>query len=493
MTRSWMIGSRPDCDLVVDLPKVSGRHCRLERDADGLALEDLGSTNGTYVNGVRINGKVRVTPGDSLTCGLSTPIPWPPGAIDVDLDDPAPPAARPAPGVDPAPAPMLHLRGEATVIGRDADCDHRLDLAMISGRHARLSRDGDRVWVEDLGSSNGTFVNGRRVEGKAAVAWGDTINLGSHAFVLADGPADDAPGTRPGRVETASPGPSSHGPGAGSTPARTEPNRGSVGALSSPRRLVALLGQAPVAALLVLMTAGARTPGPAAPGEWSRAGHGATAALYWLGVAAVWFGLSDAVLATAVDPTRLRGGPASGGAAAVWCRTLVLGALCVGQCVLAWVIVSSAAGLKGSGLPVLAVLVLSSAVGLGLGLVILAAASGPRTAWSLAALALVATGGLGGGAWPLSRMPPLVRAAADATPSRWAFEGLLLLESDRRPLPESSGFTRDLAEDSFPAESGRMGVRADLLALALSAIGLSAAAGFIARERGRGLVWGREA
>ena len=47
MARSWTIGSGPDCDLVVDRPVVSGRHCRLTRVGDGYLLEDLGSTNGT--------------------------------------------------------------------------------------------------------------------------------------------------------------------------------------------------------------------------------------------------------------------------------------------------------------------------------------------------------------------------------------------------------------------------------------------------------------
>ena len=52
--RSWVIGSRADCDVVVDSPLVSARHCQLTQVADGFLLNDLGSTNGTYVNGVRI-------------------------------------------------------------------------------------------------------------------------------------------------------------------------------------------------------------------------------------------------------------------------------------------------------------------------------------------------------------------------------------------------------------------------------------------------------
>jgi pSer/pThr/pTyr-binding forkhead associated (FHA) protein len=75
--RSWTIGSAAECDLLVDRPTVSARHCRLTRDAEGYALEDLGSSNGTCVNGRRITSSVRVRPQDRITLGADVPLPWP--------------------------------------------------------------------------------------------------------------------------------------------------------------------------------------------------------------------------------------------------------------------------------------------------------------------------------------------------------------------------------------------------------------------------------
>lgn len=64
-----------------------------------------------------------------------------------------------------------------TVIGRDGVCDIVLPTGTVSRRHARILREGDRCYLEDLGSNNGTFVNGRRIEGRVCLKPGDRINL----------------------------------------------------------------------------------------------------------------------------------------------------------------------------------------------------------------------------------------------------------------------------------------------------------------------------
>ncbi|MFA6004317.1 MAG: FHA domain-containing protein, partial [Elusimicrobiota bacterium] len=51
---SLTVGRKPDNDIVIDNPAVSGRHCRIFLQGDVYFVEDLGSTNGTYVNGKRI-------------------------------------------------------------------------------------------------------------------------------------------------------------------------------------------------------------------------------------------------------------------------------------------------------------------------------------------------------------------------------------------------------------------------------------------------------
>ena len=266
MPTSWTIGSATDCDLVVNEPKVSGHHCRLTREGGGYVLEDLDSTNGTFLKGVRINGRVPVARGDAITLGLTTPMPWPPeddgttvirigrepdndvvidlpmvsghharviwaglpgeaviedlgssngtavGALErkitrapFTVEDTIFLGTHPLPATfvlaktDPSLVPLLAFDGGEIVAGRDATCDRVFHVLMVSGRHARLKREGDRIVIEDLGSSNGTFVNGRRIDGPTDVRAGDLIGLGSYTVLLTLDSAP-APATAPAQA-----------------------------------------------------------------------------------------------------------------------------------------------------------------------------------------------------------------------------------------------------------------------------------------------------
>jgi len=154
---SWLIGSHPDCDLVVDDPHVSGRHCQLTRTAEGFQLTDLSSTNGTYVNGTRLVTAVVVRPTDKITLGYSAAMPWP--------------APKTGGAVRRTVPEIAVLQTRQIVVGRDADCDQVLESSLVSRRHARFQFQAGQILLEDLASANGTYVNGRRVEGVVASRW----------------------------------------------------------------------------------------------------------------------------------------------------------------------------------------------------------------------------------------------------------------------------------------------------------------------------------
>ncbi|MGQ9474728.1 MAG: FHA domain-containing protein [Actinomycetota bacterium] len=68
--------------------------------------------------------------------------------------------------------------GEELVIGRASECPVRLDDEFVSNLHAKIYRLQDRYYVEDLGSTNGTYVNGRRINYPIELRGGDRLKVG---------------------------------------------------------------------------------------------------------------------------------------------------------------------------------------------------------------------------------------------------------------------------------------------------------------------------
>ena len=64
------------------------------------------------------------------------------------------------------------------LIGRDPSCDCQLDDKTVSTQHARLSYHHNQWWLEDLGSRNGTFLNGEAIDGQMIVTSGDVMRCG---------------------------------------------------------------------------------------------------------------------------------------------------------------------------------------------------------------------------------------------------------------------------------------------------------------------------
>ncbi len=64
-----LIGRSPDCDLSVLDTYISSRHARVTNDDGDLSIEDLGSTNGTYVNQELVRGRVHLAKGDIVQVG----------------------------------------------------------------------------------------------------------------------------------------------------------------------------------------------------------------------------------------------------------------------------------------------------------------------------------------------------------------------------------------------------------------------------------------
>ncbi|HKP62911.1 MAG TPA: GGDEF domain-containing protein [Polyangiales bacterium] len=81
------------------------------------------------------------------------------------------------------PGALFPLRGEEIIIGRDPDLAITLPEHSLSRRHARVRRLGSAYMVEDLGSTNGTFVDGERISGPRALEDGSRVHLGTRTVL----------------------------------------------------------------------------------------------------------------------------------------------------------------------------------------------------------------------------------------------------------------------------------------------------------------------
>ncbi|MEJ7784404.1 MAG: MMPL family transporter [Solirubrobacteraceae bacterium] len=182
--------------------ELSRRHARLYVDDGRLLVKDLGSTNGTFVDDRRIDAPTEIGPGVTVQLGASAlrldDVPSP----DPVAEDPeattlrAAPSARrssstPGSGVTltvvsgPAAGLVVALGAEPFVIGRSEKDDGALGGdPELSRSHARVSPLDGRFVVEDLGSTHGTFVNGKRIPAPTVLASGDALTVGSSALRL---------------------------------------------------------------------------------------------------------------------------------------------------------------------------------------------------------------------------------------------------------------------------------------------------------------------
>lgn len=79
---------------------------------------------------------------------------------------------------------VFPLPSNVTVIGRRHNCDLRIPLESVSRRHCQLNYDSDHLTVRDLGSRNGTLLNGAKVAEESEVRAGDMLQIGEVLFAL---------------------------------------------------------------------------------------------------------------------------------------------------------------------------------------------------------------------------------------------------------------------------------------------------------------------
>jgi pSer/pThr/pTyr-binding forkhead associated (FHA) protein len=186
------IGRDESNDLVLKEEGISGFHAEIQLDENDIFLIDMDSTNGTCVNGKKINGRTQIKTWDKLNfdkvaAEIINPEKRRPTVTRSAVTDEALDRTWTLKGESGDVAGKNFIIGEQMLIGRDADCDLILDDAMISWQHARIHSHNGTAELEDLGSTNGTFVNGEKII-LSNLNSGDEIKIEPYVFSV-KGPA----------------------------------------------------------------------------------------------------------------------------------------------------------------------------------------------------------------------------------------------------------------------------------------------------------------
>jgi pSer/pThr/pTyr-binding forkhead associated (FHA) protein len=196
------IGSAIDADIALRDPEILPQHCELHVNPQGVMLKIARGAIVT-VNQRPADGLISLRAGDQIGFGGVQ-------ASIMALDAPRP-SSPPVPESDDVGAttvraalPKYALRAQtgrmlgrsypltgATFVGRAPDCQLRLDDSNLSRKHAKLIPTNEGVVIEDLGSTNGSFHNGKRVQ-RAVAKTGDEIGFDTLRFRLLELGAEGA-------------------------------------------------------------------------------------------------------------------------------------------------------------------------------------------------------------------------------------------------------------------------------------------------------------
>lgn len=183
-------------DIVLSDGKASRRHAQITNQEGSLSVEDLGSTNGTKVDGVKVAPGERRTlsGGETLSFGgieLQLALPGQKGgnttqvfASNKTSAMQAAPRKEVAPGTLVGDGQEFPLKAGSNSFGRRAENDIAIVDPYVSGRHGTIEITEQGVFLTDVGSSNGTLLNEAKLvpNMRTLLNPDDVIRLGSKEF-----------------------------------------------------------------------------------------------------------------------------------------------------------------------------------------------------------------------------------------------------------------------------------------------------------------------
>lgn len=180
--KKYTIGSDSSCDIKISDSSVAAVHAELLVNGDDVQLHNTSGAKDIEVNGQVLKHSIVLKPGDTLRIGLETlQIVDPKLSKSTVMEAPAASQGWALKALNTALADKHFPLVGTQVIGRSKECDVSLGVVHLSRKHAKVTVTDKGLQVEDLESSNGTFVNGKKVR-QATVIAGDELSFDTLRF-----------------------------------------------------------------------------------------------------------------------------------------------------------------------------------------------------------------------------------------------------------------------------------------------------------------------
>ncbi|MEX0942382.1 MAG: FHA domain-containing protein [Pseudomonadales bacterium] len=184
------IGKGDVNDIVIDADGVNGFHADIKVEGDQVSITDIKSATGTLVNGQKITTTTPLNAGDIINIqGVDLIVVEDEGGNAKTLVLSGTALMQLGSGAWSLIADSGPEKGQIipvmdrTEIGRALECDISILEPALSRKHAELELTDDGLLIRDLGSVNGTFVNGEKVD-EAALNDGDVLAFGKIKFIV---------------------------------------------------------------------------------------------------------------------------------------------------------------------------------------------------------------------------------------------------------------------------------------------------------------------
>lgn len=171
---SVVIGKRQNCDIQLCIKGISGEHSRIKKEENIFILQDLNSTNGTYVNDKKISNDCELVHGDKVAIASQKFFVWIGDCL-----------------------PLLFSKNDNQIYviytspftaGRTRDNNLYFSDTKASGKHAIFTKISEKYQLKDLGSTNGTKVNGAKIN-ECLLSHFDAIKMGEWESIFLDKPS----------------------------------------------------------------------------------------------------------------------------------------------------------------------------------------------------------------------------------------------------------------------------------------------------------------